>query len=179
MPKPKLTEFKKYLNTLGEPELRAELVKLFKLQEVQAFYAQGMLSDSERKVALEEVKRKIHNQFWTRTGNPRTDVSNADIRALISAFEKIAASPREVVELLLYRVETATKFANEFGGMSEGDYKAASNAFDKALKLMKKHELVDEFRIWCKEIFQYDNLDYWYIEWLMESFEEHTGEQAR
>ncbi len=178
MAKPTLSTFKKYLATLSEPELRAELLELFKLPQVQEHYAKGMLSEGERKSMLDDVKRKIQNQFWTRTGNPR-NVSNANIRKLISDFEKIAASPRDVVELLLFRVETATKFAHEFGGMPDADYNAALNAFDKAMKLMTKHALVNEFRVWCKEIFLYDNLDYWYIESMMESFEEHTGEQAR
>lgn len=179
MAKPKLSEFKKYLDTLNEQELRAELQKLFsKLPQVQEFYAQELLSDSERKAMLEDYKKKIYSQFWTRTGNPRTDVSNAKIRQYISSFEKVSVFPSEVVDLLLYRVEVATEFANEFGGMPDADYNAASNAFDKAMKLIKEHKLIAYFRERCKALFQYKNLDYWYTENLMESFEEHTGEKA-
>jgi len=176
MAKPKLSEFKKYVSSLEEGELRTELLKLFtKLPQVQEFYAQDLLSDSERKAMLEDYKKKIHSEFWTRTGNPRTNISNAKIRQYISTFEKISVFPSELADLLLYRVETATHFANEFGGMADADYKASYNAFEKAMKLIKAQKLTDYFRERCKALFKYNNLDYWYMEWLQESFEEHIG----
>lgn len=172
MPKPKLTDFKKYLASLDEAALREELQKLFKkLPQVQEFYAHELLSDKDRKAMLEEYKKKIESQFWTRGGNPRSP-SNAEIRKLLTRFEKVSVFPSEYIELLLYRVEVATKFANEFGGMPDADYEASYNAFKKAVELMNEHKLVEHFRHRCEELFEYDNLDYWYIEWLQDCFEE-------
>lgn len=172
MAKPKLKDLKTYFDSLDEAGVREELLKLFgKLPQVQEFYAQELMSDSERKAMLEEYKRKIYNQFWTRTGNPRS-ASNAEIKALISNFEKVSVFPSEVIDLLLYRVETATEMANQFGGMPDADYNASYNAFKKAVELMAEHKLEDMFRGRCEALFKFDNLDHWYIEWLQDSYEE-------
>ena len=142
MPKPKLSDFKRLINEMTEAELREELLKLFnKLDQVQMFYAQDLMGKEDRQKILEECKTKIYKKFWTPSGNPRNNVSNADIRKIISDFEKISAFPHEVVDLVLYRVETATDFANQFGGMPDADYKAAATAFEKAMKLMVKNKL--------------------------------------
>ena len=175
MAKPKLSDFKKYLSHLDEQGVRDELLKLFrKLPQVQEFYAQELMSDADRKKVLEGYKKKIYNQFWTRGGNPRV-ASNAEIRKQIIAFKKISIFPVEQIDLLLFRVETATKWAHTFGGMSEGSYNASYNAFEEAMKLMAEHQLIEHFRARCKELLEFDNLDMWYMEWLEESFEERAG----
>jgi Family of unknown function (DUF6155) len=176
MPKPKLSDFKKLLAEMTEAELRDELLKLFnKLEQVQMFYAQDLLSKDDRQKILKEAKDKIYKKFWTPSGSPRNNVSNADIRKIISDFEKISAFPHEVIDLILYRVETATEFANNFGGMPDADYNASSTAFEKAMKLIKSHKLESYFIDRCKILFDYQNLDYWYIEDLESLFETYIG----
>jgi len=175
MPKPKLKDLKTYLSSLDEAGLRAELLKLFgKLPQVQEFYAQELMPDSDRKAMLEEYKRKIDNQFWTRTGNPRNS-GNAKIKKLLTDFERASVFPSELVDLLLYRVETAADFASQFGGMPDAAYKASCSSFKKAVELMAEHKLEDYFRERCVALFGYDNLDYWYIEWLKECYAGYFG----
>lgn len=160
MAKPKLTDFKRFLAEMTEEELRAEMLKLFsKFDQVQGFYAQELMSDSGRKAMLEEYKKKIYNQYWTRTGNPRS-VNNAEVQKIIGEFEKVAVFPIEVIDLLLYHVETITDLANEFGGAPEANYKASSTSFEKALKLMAENKLEAHFKDRCGEIFEASNLDY-------------------
>lgn len=178
--KPKLSDFKRLIAEMTEAELRAELVKLFsKLEQVQQFYGQDLLTEEDRRKILNDNKDKIYKKFWTTSGNPRMNVSNADIRTIINTFEKISAFPSEVVELLLYRVETATNFAHSFGGMPDADYNAAITAYDKAMKLIKNHNLESYFKEIAKEVFKYNNLDYWYIEELRELYEACFKERPR
>jgi hypothetical protein len=173
MAKPKLTDFKKYLAALDEAEVRDEMLKLFtKLPQVQEFYAQELMSDAERKAMLEDYKKKIYNQFWTRTGNPRNP-SNVELRTLLTNFQKVSVFPSEVIDLFLYRVEMATEFANDFGGMSDADYNASISAFKKAIEMMVEHKLGDQFRIRCEALFRLDNLDYWYTEELEDLYNEY------
>ena len=104
--KPKLNDFKKLLAEMTEEEVRKELLKLFqKLEQVQIFYAQDLLSKEDRQKILEEAKKKIYSQYWTRTGNPR-NVSNAHVKSIISDFEKVSAFPNEGVDLLLYNIKS-------------------------------------------------------------------------
>jgi hypothetical protein len=180
MPKPKLADFKRLINEMTEAELRGELLKLFnKLEQVQTFYAQDLLSKEDRQKLLQEAKDKIYKKFWTPSGNPRNNVSNADIRKIISDFEKVSAFPNEVVDLLLYRVETATDFANNFGGMPDADYNASSTAYEKAMKLIQKHKLEAYFKEKAEDLLQYDNLDYWYINEMEDMYEACFSERAK
>ena len=60
--KPKLSDFKKLLAEMTVEELRAELLKLFqKLEQVQMFYAQDLLSKEDRQKLLDEAKKKIYS----------------------------------------------------------------------------------------------------------------------
>jgi hypothetical protein len=178
MSKPKLSEFKKYLDELDENGLREELLKLFKkLNQVQEFYAQELLSEEERAKILERYKKQIYNAFWTRTGTPKIQ-DNAFIKRVISEFEKTASFPYDVVDLLLYRVEITTEFANEYGGIPDNDYNASSTAFQKAMKLIKQHGLLEYFKKRCEDLFdykKYNNLDSWYILDLKGIYKEHTS----
>ena len=119
---------------------------------------------------LEDYKKKVYNQYWTRTGNPRNP-SNAEVRKIIGDFEKVSVFPSEVIELLLFRVETLTDFASQFGGVADADYNASSTSFEKALKLMEKNKLDTHFKDRCTALFEADNLDYWYIEDLKSLYE--------
>ncbi|MEM8523109.1 MAG: hypothetical protein AAGG68_00635 [Bacteroidota bacterium] len=85
----------------------------------------------------------------------------------------MAKKPEDVIDLLMYRVETATDFASQFGGMPDKDYDASYNAFHKAVKLMAKHNLFERFRPRCEQLFLTDNIDYWYIEYLEEALKEY------
>jgi Family of unknown function (DUF6155) len=164
MAKPKLADFKRFLVEMKEEELRAEMLKLFsKLDQVQSFYAQELMSDSDRKSVLEDYKKKVYNQYWTRTGNPRRP-SNAEVRKILGEFEKVSIFPVELIDLLLHRVEIVTESASQLGGAADADYNASSSSFEKALKLMDKNKLHDHFKDRCVALFKANNLDYWYIE---------------
>ena len=165
MAKIKLTDFKKFIGQMTEEEMRNELTILFsKLPQVHDYYAQELMPPEVRKSVLDEYKKKVYNQFWTRTGNPR-NTSNAEVRKIITAFEKVSVMPKEVVELLLYRVDVTLDQANQFGGLAEADYNAAINAYEKALKIITKEKLKIYFKEECIELSRdRGNMDYWVIE---------------
>jgi hypothetical protein len=172
MQKSKLPQFKKLIGEMNEAALREELLKLYtKLPLVKDFYNQDLMTEEERQVVLKGYKDKIYKQFWTPKGNPKI-ANNAQIRSLIAEFEKIAVFPYDVIDLLIYRVETTTDHASNFGGTSDTDYNAAITVFKKAMKLVKENNLKSYFEDRCKTIFKADNLDYWYIEELKDFFDE-------
>lgn len=172
MAKPKLSDFKKLLAEMTEVELRTEMLKLFnKLEQVQMFYAQDLMSKEDRTKILEECKSKIYKKFWAPSGNPRNNIKNAEIRKIITDFEKISAFPHEVVDLLLYRSEAAIDYMNDLGGMADADYNAAATAFEKALKLIVKHQLADHFKKRCNELLEKGSFDYFESDYLDAMFE--------
>ncbi len=183
MAKLTITLFKKHLSTLNEVQLRLALEALYsKIPQVREFYAKQQGVEAPAKKApnpkfIEEYQQKIYNQFWTKTGNPRNSTSNVKIRAYILDFEKKGFLPKEVIALILYRVEMATICADQYGGMRDSSYNASVNAFARAVKMIDKEGLREEFADKCAEIFEYQNLDGWYIENLKEIWEE--GQEER
>jgi hypothetical protein len=176
MAKLKQTDFKKFIAQMSEEEMRNELLTLFgKLPQVHDYYAQELMKPEDRKSVLADYKKKVYNQFWTRGGNPR-NTSNAEVRKIITEFEKVSVIPKEVVELLLYRVDTALDQANQFGGLPDGDYNAAINAYEKALKIIVKEKLEPYFKAECQGlILDKGNMDYWIIEQIHELNTEYLG----
>lgn len=173
MAKSKLSEFKKVLSEMNEEELREELLKLYnKLPQVKEFYNQDLMTEEERQVVLKNYKSKIHKQFWTSKGNPKDYPSNAQIRTIISEYEKIAVFPYDIVDLLLYRVEVCTDYANQFGGTLDADYNASITSFKKLVKLLKQHNLKQHFEKRIAKVLVADNLDYWYIQELIDLYDE-------
>lgn len=176
MPKPKLSDFKKLLAEMTPEEMQAELLKLFnKLDQVQMFYAQDLLSKEDRQKILANTKAKIYGKYWNKTGSPRR-VKNAQVREIINDFEKVWAFPNEVTDLLLYRVLVMTQWANYLGGASDTNYKAAITSFKKAMELIQKNRLEAYFKDSCMEImYHYQNLDYWFIGELRRLYEEYLN----
>jgi hypothetical protein len=163
---------KKYLNTLTEAELRAELIKLFgKLEQVKAYYGQELATKEERVSMLTAYKKELYGKFWTKGGSPKV-FSNAEIKKVLTDFEKISLFPHELVDLILYRVELLTKYANAYGGVPDSEYNPAITAFGKAVKLMRMHKLDAYFKERIEVMFKANNLDYWYIEQLEEIYED-------
>ncbi len=177
MAKVKITDFKKFVAQMSTDEIREELIILFnKLPQVHDYYAQELMRPEDRKSVLADYKKKVNNQFWTRGGNPR-NTSNVEVRKIITEFEKVCISKKEVVELLLYRVDVALDQANQFGGLPDGDYNAAVNAYEKALKIITKEKLEAYFKVECREISRNrGNMDYWVIDQMKDLNMEYLGE---
>lgn len=151
MAKIKLNDFKKFLASLNEEEVRAEMLKLIKLEQVQAFYAQDLMSDDARDKMLAEYKTKITRQLITPSGKNKSTISNANIRKLISDFEKVASFQYDVIDLILHRIEATMEadFLTQYWGLKSGDYTAALNAFERAVKLMETNNLLSHFEARC------------------------------
>lgn len=142
---------------------------------VQDYYAQELMTPADRKAMLEQYKKKIYGQFYSRSGMPR-DPSNSELRNILAEFEQVSVVPADVVELFLYRVEMAVEFANDFGGMPEGDYNTALTAFKKCLKIICEHKLEPYFKERCRTITAgKENYDYYFREGLNDLYFEFLG----
>ncbi len=173
MPKLTLAQYKKNIALLGENELRAELIRIFlSVKEVPEFYSIGMQTPEEAAKVVKGLKDKLYRQFWTPSGNPRNTINNALIRKDILAFEKSGASPSDLLDVILYRVELTTKYASDYGGTTDSNYTAALNAFDKALQLAHEHHLMTgDTKDRCMTILETNNSDYWYVQWLKDAYD--------
>lgn len=173
MAKSKISDLKKILDEMSEDELKQEIFKLYnKLPQVKDFYNQDLMTEEERQEVLGKYKEKIYKEFWTSKGNPKGMINNSTIKNIISEYEKIVLFSFDLVELLIYRVEISTEYAEQFGGMSESNYNTTITTFKKAMKLIEENNYRSYFEDRIKKILKAGNLDYWYIEQLEHLFYE-------
>ena len=94
---------------------------------------------------MKEYKKKIDKELNPsrafRAGGPKASI----LRKIISDFKKIAVFQIDVIELILYRVELAIAFSDEFGDIDEPFYNSLENAFKDACKIIEKEKLFGHF----------------------------------
>lgn len=142
-------ELNKYLKTLTDKELIAEIKKLYdKFESVKKYY-QLELGDDSGKV-LSEYKAKIKKEYFPNRGYgyARSSVS----RKVITEFKKISIHSKDLIELMLYRTEMMLEFTNTYGDMDESFYNSLWKSFEQACKLIKKEKLELYFKEYCEEL---------------------------
>jgi Family of unknown function (DUF6155) len=145
----------RYLARLKEPQLREEILRLFdRLESVEELYAQELkpaAAQPKQSSPLDAYKKKVTRQYYDREGSPKIP-GNQELKRLLKEFEKTSAGKADVVDLALYRVEIAVRYADEFEGMPASDYASVEHAYEKALKLIAEYDLKDQFRERCLAI---------------------------
>lgn len=103
------TELNKYLKDLSRPELEKEVKKLYsKFKEVKKYYEMEFCEDTTE--ILNEYKDKIKQEYFPKRGFGKA--RNSVSKKVISDFKKISIFQKDVIELLLYRVEMMIEFTN-------------------------------------------------------------------
>lgn len=142
-----------HLQHLDKKELITEVGKLFsRIEQVREYYQMEFGGKAEREAVLADYKKQIRSQFYSsRNANP-LDPKASELRKIISAFKKVAVVPYDIVDLILYRVECAVEFTNDFGDIDEIFYVSTENAYRDVLQLIEKEKLHDYFRVRCEQI---------------------------
>lgn len=141
------TQLSKYLKEMTKQDLEKEVKKLYtKFKPVKDFYEMELSGDTTQlvKTAKDQIRKEY---FPTRGyGKARSSVS----RKVISDFKKIAIFQRDVIDLLLYRVEMMLDFTNEYGEITDAFYVSLESSFEEACKLIEKEKLQAEYKNACK-----------------------------
>lgn len=89
----------------------------------------------------------------------------------VENYERIAQSPTDLIDLMLYYVETGSEFMNEFDGIDEDVCIDLEDKFEVALKKIVEHNLKNEFEKRCREIAENANDGYGFSGSLQSNFE--------
>jgi len=123
----------KHLNKSEKEDIINEVMVLFnKFKNVKEFY-QAELSD-EANPALESYKRKISKAY--EKANPKEKTTNANVNRLLKEFKKISIYDRELVDLMLYRVECGVAAFKRNNRRSPTFYNCILTTFQDAVKLI-------------------------------------------
>lgn len=162
------SELNKYLKELNRTELEVEIKNLYtKFGEVKKYYELELSQDTSK--VLNEFKDKIKKEYFPNRGNARA--SNKESRKVISEFKKISIFQKDIIELLLYRVETMIEFTKTYGDIDEPFYNSLESSYNEACKLITKEKLEKDYRGECRRLMNetyhfgwglYDGLKYSY-----------------
>lgn len=139
----------KYLKQAPKSALEQEIKMLYdKFPIVKKYYEVAFSKDTTN--TLDAYKQKIYKEYFPTRGygKARNNVS----RKIVMELKKIATSQKDVIELILYRVEMMLKFTKTYGDIDEAFYNSLARSFDEACKLTKKEKLESEFQIECSDL---------------------------
>ena len=139
----------KYLKERSKAELEKEVKKLYdKFSVVKTYYEMEFTTDTTK--IVKAYKQKIYKEYFKRSGAPGNGSSNTS-RKVITDFKKIAVFQKDVIELLLYRVETMLDYAG-YGDLNEAFYNSLTRSFDEACQLIANERLEEDFKGDCERL---------------------------
>jgi len=132
----------KHLTKSDKEDIIREVITLFdKFKNVKEFYA-AELSD-EANPLLEKYKKKISHAYSS--ANPKERRTNLNVNRLITEFKKINIYERELIDLMLHRVECGIAAFNRNNNRSATFYNCIINTLEEAVKLISAESYTTEF----------------------------------
>lgn len=117
-------------------------------KENRTFLISRLYPDADWSALLEQQRRRILGEFYTRSGIPRNPrISNA--RKAIDDYRRATSDPVGTAELMLTYVEVGTEFAVQFGMRDDPFLRSLETVLDKLVGILAKDEqrnLVERFR---------------------------------
>lgn len=143
------SELNRYLKELSRVGLENEIKKLYsKFGEVKKYYELELSQDASK--VLNEFKDRIKKEYFPSRGYGRA--SNKESKKVITEFKNISIFQKDVIELILYRVETMIEFTKTYGDIDEPFYNSLESSFNEACKLIKDEKLEKEYRGECRRL---------------------------
>ena len=141
-------EVKKYLGSLNNEELQAEIIKLFeKFDQVKHYYTAELSNDTQE--LLSKYKLKIEKEFQRASTRSSNSYRITEINNIIKEFEKVSVFSSDIIELKLYRIELAIKLVKEHRIDDQTYYGSIAGHYQKALKQIYATNQKD---IFCEKI---------------------------
>jgi hypothetical protein len=116
-------------------------------KENRTFLISRLYPDTDWSALLEQQKKRILGEFYTRKGiprNPRISIA----RKAIDDYRRATSDPVGTAELMLTYVETGTEFAQQYGMQDEPFLRSLETVLDKLVGILAKDErrnLVERF----------------------------------
>jgi Family of unknown function (DUF6155) len=81
--------------------------------------------------STEYYKSVIHSAFYNKRGGPRLRLAVA--RNAIKSFEKASDNKKEIIDLMLFFIETGIEFTNKYGDINESFYSNIEIMYNNAV----------------------------------------------
>jgi Family of unknown function (DUF6155) len=137
-----LADIKKELNRFDKDKLIQLITELYKKNKSVKEYFDFFVNPDENAL-FEKYKAKVSEAFYPKRGY---ELKLRDGKQAIAEFKKIEPATILLADLMLFYVECGVKFTNEFGDIDEAFYSSIEKVYLKALALMHKEEILDQFK---------------------------------
>lgn len=142
----RLSNFKKYVDSLDEEELKEELMRLYtKLEGVKTFYKMDLGTDKDRKRVFDKAKKEIAKKYLTKSYRKPRRPRIQKVNKILSETRKSTILDYEMIDIYLYTAETALNFMREYDFVSDVLVNNICNTFEKAQNLIKDNLMEEEF----------------------------------
>jgi len=145
---------KSHLSNLNKSELIHLVKELANLRKENLVYLEAKFAEPfELPKVIQYYKEIIRDEFYPKRGESKMRLSVA--RKAISDFRKASKNEKAVIDLMIFYVETGTKFTNDYGDINEAFYTSMESMYWKVINLLNKTEdtgLIEHFRPRLKAI---------------------------
>ncbi|HTB30494.1 MAG TPA: DUF6155 family protein, partial [Bacteroidia bacterium] len=121
-----------------------------KFKNVKEFYT-AELTD-ETNPLLERYKKKITIAYLLE--NPKERSTNLNVNKLIKEFKKTSIYERDLIDLMLHRVECGVAAFRRNANRTATFYNCIFSSFEDAVKLISGNDLLPEFKTRINKIIQ-------------------------
>lgn len=142
----RLSNFKKFIDSLNEDELREELLRIYtKLDSVKTFYKMDLGTDKDRKKIFDKAKKEIAKKYLTKSYRKPRRPRIQKVNKLLTETRKSTVLDYEMIDIYLFTSETALEFMVEYHFYSDVLVNNICSTFEKAQKLIKDNLMEEEF----------------------------------
>ncbi|CAI9390012.1 DUF6155 family protein [Niallia sp. Sow4_A1] len=135
----KLNQLKKELKQLEQNELIQLISEMYKInKDVQQYLSNKFIGEEAIKDLYERTKKIVRDEFFPERGFAKMRLGVA--RDAISTFKKLSSDEGKTIDLMLYFVETGTKFTNTYGDIEEKFYNSMVSMYNKVVNECNKSE---------------------------------------
>jgi hypothetical protein len=136
-----VADIKKELRNLDKNKLIEIITELYRKNKSVRQYFDFYMNPDEKEL-IRKYKKKVFEAFYPTKG---VRYSLKDGKQAITEFKKYEPSPEFVADLMLFYVETAVYFTNDFGDINEAFYSSIASTYLSSLTLMKKENILHMF----------------------------------
>lgn len=142
-----VTELKNHLKSKSTDQLTNEIIDLFKnINQVKNYYNNRLSSSNE---VLEKYKKIIEKKIMPSKNFSNDGLHLAEAKKVISEFKKLTKNPFDIVDIMLFYVETGVILTKTYGDIDENFYNSMANMYKKTLEFINKNNLKEEFKTRC------------------------------
>ena len=147
------SEFKRFLESLSEEELRKELEMIYSnFKEVKLYYGMELGNEEARTSVFEKAKKEITAKYSSKRLDRPKRPRVGKINMLLKKMEKVSIFKEEMADLHLFNVEQGIAFSERHYYYSKPLFNTIISSFSKASALILESMGQDSFKDRCVDI---------------------------